>query len=248
MVRPLSLQLFTLREEMAEPGETLRRLAEIGYDAVEPHRPTDDPQGLRASLDACGLRVSAAHARIHAEDPGPYFEAAAILGTDRLIVPGGIPHEEFTSHDGLERTAKLLNGLAERAAEEGIRIGYHNHWWEFEPRVGGRHAYDVLADLLDPAVFLEVDTYWAAVGGADVVSLLQRLEDRVHALHVKDGPVVKDEPHTAVGQGAMPVAEIIAAAPRAQLVVELDTCATDTMTAVVESHRYLTSLLARGQV
>ena len=51
----------------------------------------------------------------------------------------------------------------------------------------GRHALEVFADQLDPDVMLEVDTYWAYAGGADVPALLGRLGDRVVALHVKDG-------------------------------------------------------------
>ena len=100
----------------------------------------------------------------------------------------------------------------------------------------------MLADELDPDVLLEVDTYWAAVGGQDVPALLGRLGDRVRYLHVKDGPVTKDDPMTAVGAGKMPVAEILAASPSAEWnVVELDACATDMMEAVADSISWLTS-------
>jgi sugar phosphate isomerase/epimerase len=102
----------------------------------------------------------------------------------------------------------------------------------------------VLADRLDDVVILEVDTYWAAVGGQDVPALLGRLGERVRYLHVKDGPVTRDDPMTAVGAGRMPVAEILAASPSAGWhVVELDRCATDMMTAVGDS---LTWLVDRG--
>jgi sugar phosphate isomerase/epimerase len=108
--------------------------------------------------------------------------------------------------------------------------------------VGGRTGLEALADALDPAVLLEVDTYWAAVGGQDVPALLGRLGDRVRYLHVKDGPVTKDDPMTAVGGGRMPVAEILAACPSAEWhVVELDRCATDVLTAVRDSLGWLTS-------
>ncbi len=53
---------------------------------------------------------------------------------------------------------------------------------------------------------------------------------------------IKGEPHTAVGAGVMPVPEILAAAPGAWRVVELDECATDVFTALADSHAYLTSL------
>ncbi|MFF0867585.1 sugar phosphate isomerase/epimerase family protein [Nonomuraea sp. NPDC003560] len=244
MTRPLSVQLYTVREQLAADRDgTLERIAGIGYGAVEPFDPTADPKGFRQVIDDLGLTVSSTHAyALLSQEPAEVFDAVATVGADLVIIPGGVPEAEFTTRDGLSRTADLLNGLAEQAAGHGMRIGYHNHWWEIEPRIDGRHAIEALADLLASEVFLEIDTYWAAVGGADVPALLGRLAGRTLALHVKDGPMVKGEPHTAVGAGAMPVPEILAAAPDAWRIVELDTCATDLFTALADSHAHLTGL------
>jgi len=244
MATPLSIQLYTLRDQIAADRDgTLTRLAGIGYRSVEPYDPTADPAGFRKLADDLGLGVSSTHAyALFSKDAGEVFDAVATVGTDLAIIPGGIDHDEFTTLDGLRRTADLLNGFAAKAAERGIRIGYHNHWWEIEPRFEGRTGLEVLADLLAPEVFLEVDTYWAQVGGADVPALLRALGDRVLALHVKDGPGVKDEPHTAVGKGAIDVPSILAAAPDAVRIVELDSCATDIFDAVAESRAYLNAL------
>jgi sugar phosphate isomerase/epimerase len=248
MATPLSIQLYTLRDQIAADRDgTLARLAEIGYRSVEAYDPTADPAGFRKTADALGISVSSTHAyALFSKDAGEVFDAVATVGTDLVIIPGGIAHEEFTTLDGLRRTADLLNGFADKAAGRGMRMGYHNHWWEIEPRFDGRTALEVFAGLLAPEVFLEVDTYWAAVGGADVPELLRALGDRVLALHVKDGPGVKDEPHTAVGKGAIDVPSILAAAPDAVRIVELDTCAGDVFEAVAESHAYLTALEARS--
>ncbi|MER6942940.1 sugar phosphate isomerase/epimerase [Nonomuraea sp. NPDC000554] len=235
------VQLYTVRDQLAADRDgTLRRIAGIGYDSVEPFDPMADPAGFRQVADDLGLSVSSTHAyALLGQESGPVFDAIATIGTDLAIIPGGIAHEEFTTHDGLSRTADLLNGLAEQAAEHDVRIGYHNHWWEIEPRIDGRHALEALADLLAPEVFLEVDTYWAAVGGADVPDLLRGLSSRTLALHVKDGPGVKDAPHTAVGAGVMPVRDILAAAPGALRIVELDSCEGDVFAALADSHAYL---------
>ncbi|GAA1513227.1 sugar phosphate isomerase/epimerase [Sphaerisporangium rubeum] len=245
MVRPLGVQLYTVRDRMKDGrDEVLRRIADIGYGAVEPYDPLDDPQGFRRVADDLGLVVSGTHAfDLLRKDTGEVLDAVAALGTDSVIVPAGIPEEEFTTRDGVRRAAELLNGLAEKASAHGMRLGYHNHWWEIEPRIDGVHAVEVLADELAPGVFLEIDTYWAAVGGAEVPGLLTRLGDRVAALHVKDGPGVKGEPHTAVGSGVMPVPEILAAAPAdAWRIVELDDCATDMLDALAAGYAYLSGL------
>jgi sugar phosphate isomerase/epimerase len=248
MPRPLSVQLYSVRTEYAADRDgTLDRLAAIGYGAVEPHDVLTDPEGLRRRLDGLGLTVSGVHAvqLVKPEhDTDRVLDAVAAVGATEAIVPAGIAHEEFTTEAGVARTAALLNGLAERAARHGLRLGYHNHWWEIEPLLGGRHALEVLAELLDPAVFLEVDTYWAAVGGADVPALLRRLGPRVTALHVKDGPGVKGEPNVAVGTGTLPVAAVLAAAPDAWRIVEFDTCAGDLFEALAESLRLLSDVSA----
>lgn len=249
MSKPISVQLYSVREHMAEDREaTLRRIAGLGYEAVEPYSPADDPKGFKALADELGLTVSGAHAGglVRDPEPGPTFEAVATLGTQLAIVPAGIPEAEFTTRDGIARAADLLNGLAQQAEGYGLTLGYHNHWWEFEPKIDGVHALEVLAERLSPRVVLEIDTYWAAIAGAQVPELLGRLGDRVVALHVKDGPLVKGEPHTAVGAGVMPVPQILAARPDAWRVVELDSCAGDVFEALAASHAYLTELAGRG--
>jgi hypothetical protein len=75
--------------------------------------------------------------------------------------------------------------------------------------------------------------------------VLERLGDRVVALHVKDGPTVKGEPNVAVGSGAMPVSAVLAAAPEdAWRVVEFDECATDLFEALAASLAYVESVEA----
>jgi sugar phosphate isomerase/epimerase len=217
----------------------LRHIAGFGYGAVEPYDVRTDPDQLRADLDEAGLAVCSVHAKILGEDAGALLRGSLAVGADTVIVPWMEP-AIFADADGVARLARDLNEAAARAADHGLRLGYHNHDFELSARIGGRTALEVLADALGEAVILEVDTYWAAVGGQDVPALLGRLGDRVRYLHVKDGPVTKNDPMTAVGSGRMPVAEILAACPSAEWhVVELDYCATDMLTAVGDSLSWL---------
>lgn len=244
---PPALQLYTVREQLATDRlGVLLRIAGFGYGAVEPYDVATDPEGLRDDLDTAGLTVCAVHARVLGEDSGSLLRGTRTVGADTVIVPWAEP-AIFTTADGVARFGRDLNEAAARAADHGLRLGYHNHDFELSSRVAGRPALEVLADALDPAVILEIDTYWAAVGGPEgvppaefVPALLGRLGDRVRYLHVKDGPVSKEDPMTAVGAGRMPVAEILAACPSAQWhVVELDRCATDMLTAVGDSLAWL---------
>ncbi|OIV35326.1 hypothetical protein BIV57_22000 [Mangrovactinospora gilvigrisea] len=236
----VAVQLYSLRERMADRDAVLADLAAIGYRAVEPYDVLADPAGFRATADSLGITVCSAHAPALGDKRKELLDAAGVLGCDTVIVPG-VPAERFASREGLEGLAADLNAAAAEAAVRGMRIGYHNHGFELENTVDGRHSLEVLAELLDPGVLLEVDTYWAQVGGADVPALLGRLGDRVRYLHVKDGPVEPASPMTAVGGGVMPVAEILAAGTAVEWrVVELDECATDMTEAVRDSFHYLT--------
>ncbi len=199
----------------------------------------DDPAGLAADLAAAGLATCSVHATPTDGQAAAVVAAARALGTDTVIVPY-LPPARFADAASVREVAAELNGMAARLASDGLRLGYHNHDFELSSLIGGRPALEVLAGVLDAGVLLEVDTYWAAVGGQDVPALLGRLGERVRYLHVKDGPVTRDDPMTAVGAGEMPVAGILAAGRSAEWrVVELDRCATDMMTAVGDSLAWL---------
>jgi sugar phosphate isomerase/epimerase len=238
---PPALQLYTVRDQLAVDRKgILDQIAAFGYGAAEPFDILSDTAGLAADLAAAGLAVCSVHANPAGEQAGPVAVAARMLGADTVIVPY-LPPARFADAEGVQAVAAELNGMAARLAAEGLRLGYHNHDHELAPLPDGTPALEALAAALDPAVLLEVDTYWAAVGGQDVPALFGRLGERVQYLHVKDGPVTRDDPMTAVGAGRMPVAEILAAAPAAWHVVELDRCATDMMTAVGDSLAWLAS-------
>lgn len=247
MTPPIAVQLYSVLDEFAaDPAGCLRRLAEIGFGAVEPQDPLTDPRGLRRLIDEAGLDVCATHGPALGERRDEVFEAAGILGTDTVIVPM-IAAEEFASRDGVERVAARLNETATAAAAHGLRLGYHNHFWELT-LVDGRPALEVLADLLHPDVVLEVDVYWAARGGiADVPALLARMGDRVRYLHVKDGTGQSDGVTTAVGAGSLPIEEILAAAPASVWqVVELEQVDGDRMDVLSASQAYLADIRARA--
>ncbi|WP_258067401.1 MULTISPECIES: sugar phosphate isomerase/epimerase [unclassified Rathayibacter] len=243
----LSVQLYSVREPLAaDLPATLDRLAAIGFTTVELFGFVDLADAYRAALPASGLRAPSAHARLL----GPQGDAtvdeildtAASLGVETVIDPFVDP-TRWTTADDVARIADELNALVDSAAARGLVLGYHNHAFEFENRVDGRSAFEHLAGLLDPRMVLELDTYWAAVGGDDPVEVLGRLGGQVRFLHVKDGPVSADtQEQLPAGEGAMDVPAILAAAPQALPVLEFDAYAGDIFEGLESAHRYVSGL------
>jgi sugar phosphate isomerase/epimerase len=236
----LSIQLYTLRNALAAdlPG-TLGRVAEIGYRNVELFGFVDLADQYSEVLPTLGLSAPSAHARMLGEDLEPIFAAAKKIGVTTVIDPH-IDRALWTTREDIASAASQLNEIAKAGADHGLTIGYHNHWWETENRIDGTPALEVFAALLDPAVVLEVDTYWAEVGGVDAAGLLERLGTQVQFIHVKDGDLTQDNlAQTAVGSGRIGVAGILAAAPQALRVVELDDFAGDVFDAAKESFDFL---------
>ena len=130
-----------------------------------------------------------------------------------------------------------------------MSLGYHNHWWEYK-QLNGTATLDLMLAELDDSVFLQIDTYWAQVGGLDAVEVVKQVGARAPLLHLKDGPLDTDGNMTAVGGGKMNVPAIVQASADTVdwHIVELDRCATDMLQAVEDSYKYLTSNgLARGK-
>lgn len=250
----ISLQLYSLREAIAaDAPQAISRAAQAGFRLVEPYDLANTAAGLGPLLSANGLSAPTAHARVLGAEQAPIYEAAAALGVQTVIDPFVDPGR-WESAESVDRVADELAEAAEIAATFGLAFGYHNHAFELSNRIDGASALERLAARLPESVSLEVDTYWAAQGGEDVPALLERLGSRVRFLHVKDAP--RDDAgvlspdrfdQVPVGEGALPWADILAAAPAAELVVvEFDEFRGDVFEGSARSRAALEALGARA--
>ena len=250
MTTPIALQLYTVRDQMAHDFEgTVRKVADMGYIGVETANLFGDSPASAAKLfRELGLTVSGAHSPLPlGEQKQEVIDTMEALGCKRLIVAWQ-PPEKYKSLDGIKSICDTLNEGAAVARAHGIQVGYHNHWFEYEP-VENRIPVDVMLEHLDPDVFFEVDVYWVQTAGQNPAGVVRRLGSRAPLLHIKDGPCQIDAPMTALGEGVVDIPSVVAAGAGSTewLVVELDRCATDMMEAVRKSYRYLTEKgLGRG--
>lgn len=241
MASPVALQLYSLREYAKDDFEgTVRRVAEMGYAGVEPAGfPGSTPEAAGKLFRELALAVPSAHVALPLGDSkNEVLDIMAAIGSKRIV--SGKGPDDFKTLDAIKRTCDLFNEANEVAKANGMVFGIHNHWWEYTP-VEGRYPYQVMMELLAPEILFEIDTYWVQTAGVDPAKVVKEVGDRAPLLHIKDGPCVKSEPMTAVGDGKVNFHEVVAAGEGVTewLIVELDRCATDMAEAVAKSYTYL---------
>ena len=250
MPAPIALQLYSVRDDLAKDFiGVMTQVAKIGYVGVEPtfQPPGSTVQDAAQLFRDLGLRVPSAHVPLPlGEQRQPVLDFMAEMGSE-YIVSGKGP-DSFASLDLIKETCDLFNEAYAVASDHGLGLGYHNHWWEFE-RVGDQYVYELMLEHLNPAITLQIDTYWVQTAGPDPVSVVTDLGARAPLLHIKDGPAQRGVPQVAIGDGVLDVPGIVRAAKGSAqwLIVELDECATGMLNAVEKSYNYLVKNgLARG--
>ncbi len=213
----ISLQLYTVREHTAsDMPATLRRLAEIGYTAVEfAGYGGLSLREVRAILDDLGLRASGAHVPLNywETDPGAVIADMHALDCAHAVVP--IIPPERRDEEAVARLAESFNRWGELCRSEGVTFSYHNHAFEFAPS-GDTTMWDVLIRETAPdLVHLELDLYWVRYGGVDPETVLRELGDRISLVHLKDMADDEQRSDLPVGEGTMPWKGLLQAADEA---------------------------------
>lgn len=202
----IGVQLYTLRAHTAEDMEgTLRRVAEIGYAAVEFAGYGDStPARIRQVLDELGMRAIAAHVPFDDWERrrADVFADLHALGCTYGVVPS-VPADRRADAAAAAQLADTLNSWGRDGREQGLRLAYHNHDQELAATDGGT-VWDALVTGTDPALIdFELDLYWAAYAGADPVALLRRHGERVALLHAKDMADGTDPRDAPAGSGVL---------------------------------------------
>lgn len=249
---PIAVQLYSLREQAGIDFEAvLRSVGSMGYVGVELAGFNGlTPARLSQVLADNDLVVASAHVgSLDADALHTALDDIQAVGCNTAVA-AFLPPASFESLDAVRSSAAALASACEIANSRGVSFGYHNHWWEFENIFDGKAAWSHLFALTTPALFAELDVYWATVGRTDPCDAIAELGERVRLLHVKDGPA--DDPKSAmvaVGQGSIDIARILGSAPAATWhIVELDRCDTDMALAIEASYQHLVgSGLSRGR-
>lgn len=187
----VGIQTYTLREAMGEDFVgTLQMIKDVGYDYVELNgRDFSEraPAEVRAILNDIGLPSPITHGDYGSlrDRPEEWADIAAALEAEYVILPWLT--DDQRGLDDFKAHADMLNRAGEILKPSGVKVGFHNHQFEFFDLGDGQTGMDALLAGTDPdLVHFELDLFWAALAGADIVGLFEANPGRFKMCHVKD--------------------------------------------------------------
>jgi sugar phosphate isomerase/epimerase len=213
-----ALQLYSVRDMTARDfAGTMKKVAEIGYKLVETagYGNLKTAKEARKALDDAGLKAVSGHFSIDMLEKQieQVVEDAQTLGLEMVVCPF-LPEERRKDAAGYEAVAKSLEKAGLTLHQYGPVLAYHNHSFEFQ-KSGGKYGMDILLDNTQPhLVAAEIDVYWVKHAGVDPVEYLNKLGDRVRALHLKDMLPGEEKRFAPVGTGIIDFKAVLAAAEK----------------------------------
>jgi sugar phosphate isomerase/epimerase len=196
-VAVIGVQAMMLKDSVAEHGafETLRRVREIGYRAVEISQipmTAENVAEIARARDELGIDIASISAGL---EPSPAGNDALTTDFDKIVADaealgatmvriGMLPFDAMASLEKVLAFCDATEAMAERLAELGVGLYYHNHHIEFA-KYDGRFLLDIIADR-SPTVGLELDAHWLQRGGVDPQRTIERFAGRVAMIHLKD--------------------------------------------------------------
>lgn len=198
----LGVQMMMLKDQVNEQGmwAVLQRLAEMDLHAVEVSQiPMDEENtaalergitelGIQVGALSVGLKAGATTTGDNLED---HFDKIVAdcrrLGT-RFVRIGMMPFTAMVSKEACEAWATECEAAAQRLAEHGITLCYHNHHVDLA-KFGDERIFDLVRRVA-PGLHFEVDLHWVQRGGMAPLDMLEAYSGVCKLIHVKDFRVV----------------------------------------------------------
>ncbi len=184
----VGIQLYGVRNAMEADFEgTLKAVADMGYEYVEfagyYGRSADE---IKALLDKYGLKCLSVHQGLDFYDSNPDAAAEFLksFGTKYSVIPW-YGAEKLAGTDAWEESVARFRRVGEILKAHGMKLGYHNHDFEFEKHEGKYlhdYIFEALGDLIDP----ELDTCWVHYAGINPADKIREFSGRVEIVHLKD--------------------------------------------------------------
>jgi sugar phosphate isomerase/epimerase len=233
-IQRVGLQLYSVRNLMGtDPAGTLKKLAEMGYVQVEHANYINrkfygwTAKEFKKVLDDLGLVMPSGHtvmttahwdaAKNDFTDAWKWtVEDAAYMGQKYVISPW-MDTAVRTDKAALDRTMEQFNKSGELCQKSGMKIGYHNHDFEFTTMVGDMRLFDYIMQHTDQALVaqqLDIGNMYGREN--DAISIIKKYPGRFESMHVKDEIKSAEHPNEGtgyescvLGKGVLPVKDVL---------------------------------------
>lgn len=212
---PIACQTITWGDDQAAVfPRVFDEVKAAGYAGVEigfPHILQVPPADIKRMLDDRGLALACLHIGGNLFDPVQAdderrnldlaFEYLTAMGTEFLVY-SGLRYQDDVQ---FARDFLTLNTAAQECASIGKRLLYHNHNWEFQ---GDARVMNALMDKGSHQLGFCPDVGWVMKGGWHIAQFLDRIKERIYAIHFKDFATDGPQCDTVVlGTGVAPLRE-----------------------------------------
>lgn len=242
------IQLYTVRELMKnDPDGTLMKISEIGYRYIEAAAYSKrklynmKPKDFAKKLRSLKLKLISSHVTLNDDNIVEAIDSHAEAGCKYIVLPY-LPESKRQGIDDYKKLADRLNRFGEKTAASGIKLGYHNHDFEFDI-MDGQKGFDVLLEETEPGlVCFELDIFWIIYAGYQPEPYFDKHPGRFDLWHVKDMNNLEEKKFTEVGNGIIDFEKIFKSAKRSGMeyyFVEQDHCENPPMESIEMSYNNL---------
>ncbi|PAE41513.1 sugar phosphate isomerase/epimerase family protein [Bacillus sp. 7884-1] len=195
----IGVQMMMLKGKVEELGvyETMRKVRELGYGAVEVSQipmTTENVAELKRASEDFDIKIAALSAAVEPMVPGMPGETLSndfdkivsdckTLNCNFLRI-GMMPLTVMGHKDKIMEFIDKAEGLAHRLAEHGIELYYHTHHLEFQ-KYDGVYLLDLIKNNTTKLGF-ELDVHWIQRAGENPVEFVKKYKGRISLLHLKD--------------------------------------------------------------
>ena len=194
----IAVQMMMLKGAVQELGvyETMRKLNELGYHAVEVSQipmTVENVAEFKRAAEDFDIKIAALSATI---EPKPGSSGDNLTDDFQKIVDdckaldcnylriGMLPTTILGDKDKIMDFIHSAEAMAERLDEHGIHFYYHNHHLEFQ-KYDGEYLLDLIKNNTTQLGF-EIDVHWVHRAGIVPVELIKEYAGRIALLHIKD--------------------------------------------------------------
>lgn len=185
----VGLQLYSVKNAMKEDFYgTLKAVRDMGYEYVEFAGYHDkSAEEIKAALDELSLKCVSVHQGLdfYNDDPIAAIKFLKTFGVKYSVIPW-YSIENLYGTPNWEDTKKRFAYIADLLYDNGMKLGYHNHDFEFSVADGKYLEEYILEAVPEEKLEPELDTCWVKYAGVSPVEMINKYKGRVTLVHLKD--------------------------------------------------------------